>query len=100
MGSPYELDFAFDSNAIRALEKLDPRVWKRLSRRWIRLGVTTGWAPNAISEVMGTNLVRASGRPSDADVRSIALGVRRFDRLAGGRILLQADDLVRKSFFE
>lgn len=92
------MDLVFDSNAVRNFGALTDSQWVALLRRWRARRLTTAWVPRVISEVAGTNLDQKRGL-SQRTLEQIVRGIRRFDILAGGAILCDEREAVRRSLF-
>lgn len=89
----------FDTNAVRALGEFDDRTWAAFASAWDRAGLRTAWAPPVVIEIAGTNLVRKRGLDVPG-LRELQRAVRRYDRLSRRALEPDADELVRRSFYE
>jgi len=90
--SGFNIDFAFDTNAVRCLARLPEDEWASLLAGCREERLKGGWIPRVIKEVAGSNLMRRN--LDDAGLRELVLAAKRYDDLCAGRVLPDPPSLM------
>lgn len=94
----FDLDFYFDTNAVRDLLSLESSRWEAFLGRVTDLQLRGAWMPEVICELVGTNLHRKHGLQLE-DVSKQQAAIRRYDQLVQRRTWHSAAWLVRYDLY-
>ncbi len=90
--SGFNIDFAFDTNAVRCLARLSDDEWASLLTGCRDEKLKGGWIPRVIKEVAGSNLIQRN--LDNTGLRELVLAAKRYDDLCAGRVLPDPPSLM------